>query len=296
MFNYEKGFLDYLKEQKNMSQNTIAAYRCDVFEFSKILANKSGSDLKDVSNTDIVSYLLKLKNDGKSAATVNRKTASLRMFYNYLIENSYITENPTANIKSPKIAKKEPEYLTIEEVERLLALPDDSTKGIRDRAILELLYATGVRVSELIKANLSDVNLRMGFITCTGEFGKARIVPMGRLAKAAMEEYILEARARLVNSETSDRLALFINYMGKRMTRQGLWKLLKEYAKQAGIDSKITPQTLRNSFAVHMIQNGADLKTLQELLGHEDISATQIYLKVTQNKIKDVYDKTHPRA
>ena len=296
MFDYEKDFVEYLTDQKGMSPNTVVAYSCDVLEFSKILADKSGATLKDASNTDIVSYLLKLKNEGKSAATVNRKTASLRMFYNYLIEQSYITENPTANIKSPKVAKKEPEYLTIEEVERLLALPDDSTKGIRDRAILELLYATGIRVSELIKANLSDVNLRMGFITCTGEFGKARIVPMGRLAKVAMEEYILEARARLVNSETSDHLALFINYMGKRMTRQGLWKLLKEYAKQAGIDSKITPQTLRNSFAVHMIQNGADLKTLQELLGHEDISATQIYLKVTQNKIKDVYDKTHPRA
>ena len=296
MFDFEKQFVEYLTEQKGMSPNTVVAYSCDVFEFSKILADKSGTALKDASNTDIVSYLLKLKNDGKSAATVNRKTASLRMFYNYLIEQSLITENPTANIKSPKVAKKEPEYLTIEEVERLLALPDDSTKGIRDRAILELLYATGIRVSELIKANLRDVNLRMGFITCTGEFGKARIVPMGRLAKAAMEEYILEARARLVNAETSDHVALFINYMGKRMTRQGLWKLLKEYAKQAGIDSKITPQTLRNSFAVHMIQNGADLKTLQELLGHEDISATQIYLKVTQNKIKDVYDKTHPRA
>jgi integrase/recombinase XerD len=296
MFDYEKEFLEYLKEQKSMSQNTMVAYSCDVLEFSKVLADKSKSKLKDASNTDIVSYLLKLKTEGKSAATVNRKTASLRTYYNYLVEKSYIAENPTANIKSPKVAKKEPEFLAIEEVERLLALPNDSIKGIRDRAILELLYATGIRVSELIKANLRDVNLRMGFITCTGEFGKARIVPMGRLAKTAMEEYILEARERLINSEANDNVALFVNYMGQRMTRQGLWKLLKEYAKQAGIDSKITPQTLRNSFAVHMIQNGADLKTLQELLGHEDISATQAYLKVTQNKIKEVYDKTHPRA
>jgi len=136
----------------------------------------------------------------------------------------------------------------------------------------------------------------MGFITCTGEFGKARIIPMGRLAKAAMEEYILEARNRFVRAEATDNNALFVNYMGRRMTRQGLWKMLKEYANQAGIDNKITPQTLRNSFAVHMVQNGADLKTLQELLGHEDITATQAYLRVTQNKIKDVYDKTHPRA
>jgi len=296
MHEYSKEFLDYLSDRKNMALNTITAYDHDVAEFSKFLSEKSGGSLKDASNTDIIAYLFKLKNSGKSAATVNRKTASLRTFYNYLIEQSYITANPTANIKSPKITRREPEYLSIADVDKLLSLPDGSIKGVRDRAILEILYATGIRVSEIIEANVEDVNLRMGFITCSGEFGKARIIPMGRPARAAMEEYIFEARAKLLKAGRSDVQALFVNYMGERITRQGLWKLLKEYAKQAGIDGKITPQTLRNSFAVHMIQNGADLKSLQELLGHEDISATQVYLSVTKNRIKDVYDRTHPRA
>jgi len=296
MYEYSNGFLEYLNQQKNMSQNTVAAYNRDVLEFSKFLSEKMGADLKSASNTDVVAYLFKLKSSGKAAATVNRKTASLRTFYNYLAECSHISENPTANIKSPKITRKEPEYLTIEEVDKLLTLPDDSVKGVRDRAILELLYATGIRVSEVIEANLDDVNLRMGFITCTGEFGKARIIPMGRHARAAMEENIFEARQKLIKQGANENQALFVNYMGDRITRQGLWKLLKDYAKQAGIENKITPQTLRNSFAVHMIQNGADLKSLQELMGHEDISATQIYLSVTKNRIKDVYDKAHPRA
>ena len=295
MFDYSKGFVEYLNEQKEMSENTVAAYSRDVLEFSKFLSEKTGANLKDASNTDIVSYLFKLKNEGKSAATVNRKTASLRAFYNYLVSLSHISTNPTTNIKSPKVAQKEPEYLTIEEVDKLLSLPDKSTKGLRDLAILELLYATGVRVSEIIEADINDVNLRMGFITCTGEVGKARIIPIGRHAKKAMEEYIFEGREKFIKSEGNEQ-ALFVNYLGGRMTRQGIWKLLKEYAKRAGIENKITPQILRNSFAVHMIQNGADLKTLQELMGHEDISATQVYLRVTKNRIKDVYDKTHPRA
>jgi integrase/recombinase XerD len=279
-----------------MSQNTVSAYIRDVDEFSKFLTERTGSNLKDASNTDIVAFLFKLKSGGKSAATLNRKTASIRAFYNYLLEYSFITANPTTNIKSPKITRKEPEYLTIEEVDKLITLPDNSIKGVRDKAIMEILYATGIRVSEIIEADVDDVNLRMGFITCTGEFGKARIVPMGRPARAAMEEYIFESRPKLLKNDSEENRALFVNYIGERITRQGLWKLLKEYARQAGISNKITPQTLRNSFAVHMIQNGADLKSLQDLLGHEDISATQIYLSVTKNRIKDVYDRTHPRA
>ena len=296
MYSNFEDFLNYLREQKKMSPNTVAAYYRDVLEFSKFLSGKTGADLEDASNTDVVAYLFKLRSGGKAAATVNRKTASLRTFYNYLLERSIVTANPTANIKSPKITRKEPEYLTIEEVDKLLSLPDGSIKGVRDRAILELLYATGIRVSEIIEANLEDVNLRMGFITCTGEFGKARIIPMGRPARAAVEAYIFDSRPKLIKDEQSENQSLFVNYLGDRITRQGVWKLLKEYAKQAGIENKITPQTLRNSFAVHMIQNGADLKSLQELLGHEDISATQIYLSVTKNRIKDVYDRTHPRA
>jgi integrase/recombinase XerD len=175
-------------------------------------------------------------------------------------------------------------------------LPDTTVKGIRDKALLELLYATGIRVSEVLEANVEDLNLRVGFITCTGEFGKARIVPIGSPARAALEEYLYDARPKLLRSKKNSEKALFVNYNGERITRQGIWKMLKDYGVKAGIDKAITPQILRNSFAAHMVQNGADLKSLQELLGHEDVTATQVYLTVTKNRIKEVYDKTHPRA
>ena len=251
--------------------------------------------MTDVKNTEVVAYLLELKNAGKSAATVNRKLASVRSFYRFLLEKGKIDEDPTNNIKSPRIPRKKLQYLTIEEIDKLLSAPDDSLRGKRDRAILELLYATGIRVTELIEANVEDINLRMGFITCAGEQSKARIIPMGRPARAAMEEYIYDVRDKLLRDNKDDK-ALFLNYYGQRITRQGLWKILKAYGESAGLEHKLTPNIIRNSFAVHMIQNGADLKSLQELLGHEDVTATQIYLTVTDNRIKDVYDKTHPRA
>ncbi len=289
-------FMSYLSSEKKLAQNSLEAYKRDVLEFEGIIREKQNLALGEASNTEVVAYLLKLKNDGKSAATVNRKVASLRAFYNYLTAQKLISTNPTANIKSPKIERKSIEYLTIEEIDNLLGKPDQSIKGKRDRAILELLYATGIRVSEIVEMNLEDVNLRMGFVTCTGEHGKARIIPMGRPSRAAVEEYIYEVRDKLIKDTKNIEKALFVNYSGNRLTRQGMWKLLKEYAKLASIENKLTPQTLRNSFAVHMIQNGADLKSLQELMGHEDISATQIYLSVSKNRIKEVYDKSHPRA
>lgn len=289
-------FMNYLSSEKKMAKNSLEAYKRDVLEFEGMIREKQNLSLGEASNTEVVAYLLKLKNEGKSAATVNRKIASLRAFYNYLTAQRVMTANPTVNIKSPKIERKSIEYLTIEEIENLLSKPDQSVKGRRDSAILELLYATGIRVSEIVEMNLEDVNLRMGFVTCTGEHGKARIIPMGRPSRAAVEEYIYEVREKFLKSTGSTEKALFVNYTGSRLTRQGLWKLLKEYAKLAGIENKLTPQTLRNSFAVHMIQNGADLKSLQELMGHEDISATQIYLSVSKNRIKEVYDKAHPRA
>lgn len=291
----QSDFLRYLEKEKKMAQNTLEAYKRDVMDFFVFVRESGVTDLTAVSNTDVVAYLLKIKGDNKSAATVNRKLASIRAYYNFLQEKGKIKGNPTLGIKSPKIERKELEYLSLEEVDQLLQMPDKSTKGLRDSAILELLYATGIRVNEIISANVEDVNLRIGFFTCPGEHGKARIIPMGRPARKAVEEYIFDARDLLLKDRKSEN-ALFVNYYGQRMTRQGLWKILKEYSDKAGIQSKLTPHVLRNSFAVHMIQNGADLKSLQDLLGHEDISATQIYLTVTKNRIKDVYDKTHPRA
>jgi len=296
MDRYLNDFINYLSVEKKMAKNSLEAYKRDVLEFADLIRDKHNLPLSEASNTEVVAYLLKLKNDGKSAATVNRKVASLRAFYNYLTGHKIISENPTVNIKSPKIERKGIEYLTIEEVDSLLSKPDNTMKGLRDKAILELLYATGIRVSEIVEMNLEDVNLRMGFVTCTGEHGKARIIPMGRPSRAAVEEYIYEVRPKFIREANHGEKALFVNYTGNRLTRQGLWKLLKEYAKLADLENRLTPQTLRNSFAVHMIQNGADLKSLQELMGHEDISATQIYLSVSKNRIKEVYDKSHPRA
>lgn len=288
-------FIDYLENERKKSRNTLEAYKRDIAGFFAFLKKRDIDEPDNVTNTEIVAFLMELKNEGRAPATINRKMASVRAYYNYLVEKQIISQNPTRNIKTPKVEKKGLEYLSIEEVDKLLAMPDDSIRGKRDRAILELLYATGIRVNEVIAANVSDVNLRIGFFTCPGESGKARIIPIGRPAKAALEEYIFNSRDMIVK-ENKEENALFVNYYGKRMTRQGLWKIMKEYAGKAGLTQKLTPHILRNSFAVHMVQNGADLKSLQELLGHEDISATQIYLSVTKNRIKDVYDKTHPRA
>jgi len=292
---YIDNFFEYLKNERRMAKNTLEAYRRDVLEFAEFEKSRDIDDLRETQGTEVVAFLLQLKNDGKSAATVNRKLASIRAFYNYLRINDQVTSNPTQNIKSPRIERKAIEYLTLEEVDKLLSVPDDSLMGMRDKAMLELMYATGIRVTELIEANLEDINLRMGFITCAGEQSKARIIPIGRPARAALESYIYDARPAIVK-EKKDQKSLFVNYTGERITRQGMWKILKEYGRKAGLEEKLTPNVLRNSFAVHMIQNGADLKSLQELMGHEDISATQIYLTVTKNRIKDVYDRTHPRA
>ena len=292
---YTDDYMTYLKKEKRMSENTRAAYGRDLAEFVAFEGARGMTDLLGVTSTEIIAFLHHLKSLGKSSATVNRKLASLRSFFHYLIHAGMMESDPTENIKSPKIERKTIEYLEMSEIEKLMAVPDDSVRGVRDRAILEVLYATGIRVSELIASNLEDVNMRMGFITCAGEQSHARIVPLGRPARAALENYIYEARDQLLRGKEEEQ-ALFINFYGNRMTRQGLWKILKEYGEKAELSHKLTPHIIRNSFAVHMLQNGADLKSLQELMGHEDISATQIYLSATKSRIKDVYDKSHPRA
>lgn len=298
---YQEKFLQYLKKEKHMAQNSLDAYRGDVHDFSKYIAEKGKKDAVEVTNTDVVAYLLHLKEQGRSPSTINRKLASLRAFYRFLAAQGKIEQDPTLNIKSPKVERKDVEFLSLDEVDRLLQAPDDTVKGKRDRAILELMYATGIRVNEIIAANMDDLNLRIGFFTCAGEAGKARIVPIGRPAREALEEYLTTARDAFLKKGSKSgckrkEQALFLNHRGQRLTRQGLWKVLKEYGKQAGIKTAITPHLLRNSFAVHMVQNGADIKSLQELLGHEGITATQVYLSQAKSRIKDVYDKTHPRA
>lgn len=284
----------YLKNERKMSANTVQAYIRDIRHFADFVSGRGVSDVYDASNAEVVAYLMNLKTAGRSQSTVNRKLASIRTFFEFLQRDGLVNANPADEIKSPKIEKKEIEFLSIEEIERLMSLPDQTQKGQRDRAILELLYATGIRASELIQMKSGDVNLRMGFIKCDGEHSKARIIPMGRLCRKAMEDYILDVRDKMLRGKETE--ALFVNYMGEAMTRQGLWKIMKEYGELAGLKISLTPQIIRNSFAVHMLQNGADVKSLQELMGHEDIAATQAYLAVTKNRIKDVYDKAHPRA
>lgn len=291
---YLEKFLEYLKKERRMAKNTQEAYRRDAADFEKHLEERGIDDPAKASGPDIIEYLANLRKAGRSAATINRKLASVRSFYNFLMQEGIVSHNPAQDAKAPRVERKEIEYLTVEEVDKLLETPDDSALGKRDRALMELLYATGIRVNEAIAADVADVNLRIGFFTCTGETGKARIIPIGRPARAALETYIYETRRELCSDEEED--ALFVNFHGQRLTRQGLWKILREYGEKAGIEKNMTPHLLRISFAVHMVQNGADLKSLQELLGHEDMTATQVYLSVTKNRIKDVYDKTHPRA
>ena len=286
-------YANYL-EQLRKSHNTIMAYCKDVEMFEKYVITKGLTDLSEVTSTEVVAYLLKLANEGISSSTSSRKLSSLRTYYSFLVEKGLTHENPCIGIKAPRTERKDMEYLSTDDIEKLLSVPDDSIKGLRDRAILEVLYATGIHISELLEMTLDDLNMRMGFVMCNGNHGKARIIPFGKHARGALQDYLKLSRPILVDD--MDTQLLFVNINGDSLTRQGLWKILKDYAQKAELSVHITPQTLRNSFAVHMLQNGADLKSLQELMGHEDISTTEAYLTVTKNRIKDVYDRTHPRA
>jgi integrase/recombinase XerD len=242
-----------------------------------------------------VSYLLHLQTQGKATATIARRLAALKAFYQFLVREKRIKNDPTANLESPKLEKRLPKVLTVSEVERLLGQPDlVQPAGIRDRAMLELLYATGIRVSELVSLSLADVSLDMGYIKCEGKGSKERIVPLGTIAIRSCREYLQAARAKLVKERPES--ALFVNHHGHRLTRQGFWKIVKKYAHDARVDKEITPHTLRHSFATHLLENGADLRSVQEMLGHADISTTQIYTHVTRGHLKEVYARTHPRA
>lgn len=288
-------FTQYLSSEKELSNNTVESYSRDLRQFNEYLYENNLNDLIAVNKTLIITYLMYLQKKGKSVATISRNIASLRCFYQYMLNEGLVSKDPTINLQSPKQEKKLPNILTPKEVEILLEQPDlDNSKGIRDKAMLELLYAAGIRVSELIALNVNDVNLNMGYITCSRDSSNERVIPIGNIAIKILDIYLNEHRALLVRR--TDEHALFVNYHGNRLTRQGFWKIVKIYTKKAKINKKITPHTLRHSFAAHLLQNGADLKSVQEMLGHSDISTTQIYTLVTKNRIREVYKKTHPRA
>ena len=284
----------YLTEEKHAQKNTLNSYARDLNQFQTWLMANGITDLKKVKKETVNEYLQYMSGKGKSPATVTRSTASIRSFYNYMLREGRVKTNPAKAVTSQKVERKYPEILTNREVELFLEQPKCvDEKGFRDHAMLELLYATGIRVSELIGLNVEDVNLTVGFIRCTSH-GKERIIPLYTAAVKALREYMEKIRPRIIVDENQQ--ALFVNMSGERMSRQGFWKIIKYYQEKAEINKDITPHTLRHSFAVHLLENGADLRSIQEMLGHADISSTQIYTHVIQKQLKDVYNKAHPRA
>lgn len=287
-------FITYMTEVKKASSNTITSYYNDLSKLIHYLSDNNIKEAEKISETSLNSYILSMEREGKSPATVSRNIASIRSFVLYLIKNGQLKHDPCERMKAPKFEKKPPQILTLDQVSGLLKQPNEATiKGMRDKAMLELLYATGIRVSELISIKLEDLNLRNKFLRCSHD-NRERIIPFGNMAKQALDTYLIKARPQLIGDIKTD--LVFTNISGEAMSRQGFWKIIKSYGKNAGIEEEITPQILRNSFAVHMIENGADLKSIQELLGHSDISTTQMYLKCRNKKITEVYAQAHPRA
>ncbi|CCQ93191.1 Tyrosine recombinase XerD [[Clostridium] ultunense Esp] len=289
-------YIDYIKNDKGLTSNTLEAYIRDITQFKDYLVKNNINDSTKVNKTVIITYLMYLQKDGKATSTISRNLASIRCFYQYLLNNNLIGEDPTHNLRSPKPERKIPNILTKEEVDILLSQPSgNSFKAIRDKAMLELLYATGIRVSEIIALNVDNLNLELGYLTLEDDGENGRVIPIGSVALEHLNRYLNKYRKEVLKDKKEK--ALFLNYNGNRLTRQGFWKIIKEYTKKSNIDKKITPHTLRHSFAVHLLQNGADIKTVQEMLGHSDISTTQIYsFAIDNKKLKDVYKKTHPRA
>ena len=288
-----KLFLEFLQKDKKLSNNTLQSYKRDITQYESYINEENLQYLK-VTKDDIKKYLENLKNIGKKTSTISRNLASIRSFYQYLVRTKKIKEDPTEGIQSPKVEKRVPSVLSSKEVELLLEQPKAvDLKGIRDKAMLEFAYATGMRVTEIINLNIEDVNLKEGYVSCTNA-NKQRNIPLGAISINALKEYIKKARPYLIKSE--DEKSLFVNINGKRLTRQGFWKIVKFYKEQAHITKDITPHILRHSFATHLLQNGADLKAIQTMLGHSDISSTQVYTQFQDSGLKDMYRRTHPRA
>ena len=286
-------FLEFLQNDKKLSDNTLQSYKRDIKQYEAYVQENDINYLK-VNEEKIRNYLDYLNEIGKKPSTVSRNLASIRSFYQFLIRIKELDNDPTQNIQSPKVAKRIPSILTSKEVELLLEQPKDvDLKGMRDKAMLEFAYATGMRVTEIISLNIEDVNLNEGYVIC--RYGsKQRNIPLGTLSLKALKQYIEEARPYIIRDESIT--ALFVNINGRRLTRQGFWKIVKYYKEQAHISKEITPHVLRHSFATHLLQNGADLKAIQTMLGHSDISSTQVYMQFQDEGLKNVYRKTHPRA
>ena len=292
-----KDFIHFLIVEKGLAKNTIISYERDLKSYIKYFGNvEQLKNVNEVERIHIIHFLGYLKEQGKSSRTLARHVASIRAFHQFLLRERVSDHDPSVHIETPKLERTLPKVLNLVEVETLLDSPDTKDHyGIRDKAMLELLYATGIRVSELIGLQTGDVHLTMGFVRCIGKGNKERIIPIGKTALAALEHYVNNGRSHFISKKHHDN-ALFLNHHGKQLTRQGFWKILKKLAQGAGIEKELTPHTLRHSFATHLLENGADIRAVQEMLGHSDISTTQIYTHVTKTRLKDVYSKFHPRA
>lgn len=289
-----QAFIEYLHNVKKTSSNTETSYKRDLYKLTAYLKAQGITDIQTVTETTLNSYVLYLERERFKAATISRNIASVKAFYHYLTKMRIVREDVSERLKPPKVEKKEPGILSMQQVEKLLMQPAEANpKEIRDKAMLELLYATGIRVSELITLRLNDVNMQMGYIICHDR-SKERVIPFGNKAREALQIYFMNSRNAMVR--TPEEEMLFVNCSGTPMSRQGFWKLVKHYAQMADITDEITPHTLRHSFAAHLVENGADLRSVQEMLGHSDISTTQIYAQMSQNKVREVYTKAHPRG
>lgn len=285
-------FCRYLKEEKNMSDNSVTSYYRDVRQFNTYIISE-GYDILGAGKLQIMDFISHLQSQGKADSSISRCIASVRSLYSFLLRNKAVKSNPALDIKLAPGIKKLPSVLTEREIDALLECPENSSsRGIRDKAMLEVMYATGIKVSELISLKTNDVDAELGYLRCV-QTKNVRIIPLGRCATTALKNYLALARPIMANEETQ---VLFVNCNGDVMSRQGFWKIVKEYAKKAGIKKDINPHTLRHSFATHLIENGADLFSIQEMLGHKDISSTQVYAKMAHSGIRDVYNKAHPRA
>lgn len=292
-------YIHYLSIEKGLSDNTIDGYVRDLEVFARYLKDRCGLDTDDpsvIEKEHILNYFMEITKAGRSRRTQSRYLASIKSWFRYLLREKRITSDPTSIMESPKGEKKLPDVLSVEEVEGLLEMPDMTKDlGIRDRAMLEILYGAGLRISELLGLHLEDVNLELGFIRCIGKGSKERIIPIGEIALEALEGYLDSSRSRLLKPGSRSKI-LFLNQRGGGMSRQGFFKILKAYGRKAGINKHLSPHTLRHSFATHLLENGADLRSVQEMLGHADISTTEIYTHLSIRHIKKVYDKAHPRA
>lgn len=287
-------FLHYLAVERGLSVNTLNSYSGDLVSFGTFLQETKGIDFGRAEKRDIFEYLVHLQELQRTPATIARQLAAIKAFYRFRVFEGIQDLNPAQDLEPPKLGRRLPKVLTKQEVERLLDAPDLSKPdGIRDKAMLEVLYGTGLRVTELVSLNLEDVSCSSGYVRCLGKGDKERIVPLGSVGVFFVEKYICHARGIFVKHTTD---ALFLNQRGDRLTRQGCWKIIKKYVQKSGIKAEVTPHTLRHTFATHLLQNGADLRSVQEMLGHSDISTTQIYTHLSPGKLREIYDSAHPRA